>query len=122
MTEGEEKEDQSDEREGRGEEKVMTRFRSIAARCSYLAADRPDIQFATRRICAAMSAPKQRDWTRLKRLGTYLLGKPIIKCHFEWQEMPSAIYIQCDSDWAADRATRKSVSGGAIYLGRHLIK
>ena len=34
-----------------------TRFRGVAARCNYLAFDRPDIQFATKEICREMSKP-----------------------------------------------------------------
>ena len=35
----------------------LTRFRGVAARCSYLSFDRPDVQFATKEICREMSKP-----------------------------------------------------------------
>ena len=36
-------------------------YRSATARCNYLAADRPDIAFATKELCRAMSAPAEAD-------------------------------------------------------------
>ena len=32
------------------------------------------------------------------------------------------VRAQTDSDWATDRVTRRSVSGGSLYLGWHLVK
>ena len=32
------------------------------------------------------------------------------------------ILVQTDSDWAADLVSRHSISGGALYHGRHLLK
>ena len=122
------------------DEELTHQYRSIVARCNYLAPDRPDIQFSTRECATAMSKPKHSDLIKLKRIGRYLIGKPSSKCHFEWQSMPksiraqtkrgqsvadletSEIMTQTDSDWAGNRETRKSVSGGAIYFGRHLIR
>eukprot|EP00973_Karenia_brevis_P084895 11780384-Karenia_brevis.AAC.1 len=43
-------------------------YRSSAARANYLAADRPDIQFAVKQIAKSMSAPKVKDEAKLKRL------------------------------------------------------
>ena len=35
----------------------VTRFRALAARANFLAADRPDISFAVKELARAMSAP-----------------------------------------------------------------
>ena len=53
-----------------------TRFRAIAARANYLAADRPDIQYAVKEICRRMAKPVAGDWQKLIRLGRYLQGSP----------------------------------------------
>ena len=50
-------------------------FRSIAARCNYIAADRPALMFAVRCICRQMAKPSVGAWKKLKRVGRYLVGK-----------------------------------------------
>ena len=51
-----------------------TRFRAVAARANYLAADRPDIQYSVKEICRKMAKPVSGDWQKLVRLGRYLKG------------------------------------------------
>ena len=58
----------------------------------------------------------------LKRLGRYLKEKPRVATVFYYQEKYSNISVVTDSDWAGDRQTRKSTSGGIIKLGWHTIK
>ena len=99
-----------------------TRYRAITARLNYLAHDRPDIRYATMRLCSRMSAPTVGDMTRLKRVVRYLLAVPRVCQKFQWQDAGSEIHVCTDSDWAGDKTTRRSVSGGALYLGRHLVK
>ena len=48
------------------------RFRSIAARLNFLAADRIDIQIASKEICRRMSSPCMSDWAKVRKLGRYL--------------------------------------------------
>ena len=55
---------------------AATQRRSIAARCNFLAPDRPDIQYACRKISRKMSAPTSADWSLLKKLGRYLRSYP----------------------------------------------
>ena len=53
------------EEEERTEELVgaeATRFRAVAARANYLAADRPDIQYAVKETCRKMAKPAKGDW------------------------------------------------------------
>ena len=101
---------------------AATMYRSIAARCNYLASDRPDIQFAVKRCCKAMCRPCRGDLARLKRLGRYLKGRPRLVQVFQWQGEIDTLDIYVDSDWAGDRRTRKSTSAGAIFWGSHLIR
>ena len=97
-------------------------FRSVAARLDYLSQERPDITFATMKLCSKMSRPDAQDKKNMKRLGRFLVGRPRVGCLFEWQAHPSALHALADADWAGDRQSRKSVSGGMILHGKHQIK
>ena len=41
---------------------------------------------------------------------------------FRWQGATRALHTYTDSDWAGDKTTRKSTSGGIAFLGSHCIK
>ena len=64
----------------------QSRFRGVAARANYLAADRPDIQFAAKEVCRSMSAPTEMALGALKRLCRYLVGARRLVYVYEWQE------------------------------------
>ena len=99
-----------------------TRFRGVAARCNYLAFDRPDIQYSTKEICIEMSKPTTGSLRRLRRLGQYLRGKPRLVWNFDFQDEDLVIDVFSDSDWAGCRKSRKSTSGGTIMIGGHCVK
>ena len=99
-----------------------TMFRAVAARLNCESQDRPDITFATMKLCSKMSRPDAQDLKNMKRVGRFLVGRPRVGCLFEWQAHPSALYALADADWAGDTQSRKSVSGGMILHGKHLIK
>ena len=98
-----------------------TMFRA-AARLNQLSQDRPDITFVTLKLCSKMSRPDAQELKNMKRLGRFLIGRPRVRCLFEWQAHPSALHALADADWAGDRQARKSVSGSMILHGKHLIK
>ena len=111
-----------DENDAALEGSQATAYRSIAARCNYLALDRGDIQFATKQCCKAMAKPTKSAWAKLRRIGRYLIGRPIYISLFRWQNVKGRLDVYTDSDWAGDKVDRKSTSGGAIMIGTHLIK
>ena len=99
------------------------RYRGIAARLNYLAQDRPDLKFAALKASRNMSNPRDRDWGILKRVGRYLITRPRAICSFRWQDESSTKIWACsDSDWAGDKKTRKSTTGGCLWHGAHLLK
>ncbi len=100
---------------------LHTAFRGSAARANYLAADRPDCQFAAKEICRWMAAPTEGSWNALKRLCRYLVGLPRLIFSYSWQTV-DAIDIYTDTDWAGCPRTRKSTSCGAVLFGGHTIK
>ncbi len=65
-----------DEDEVKLNAEYTSQYKSIVARANYLAMDRPDIQFAVKKLATSMSSPNNRNWNELKRLGRYLKGKP----------------------------------------------
>ena len=80
-----------------------------------------------------MAKPVSSDWQKLIRLARYLKGAPRCVWEYAWQSdggtspgaaagsgiSPSGF---SDSDWAGDRKTGKSTSGGVIMRKQHLIK
>ena len=53
-----------------------TSFKALAARCNYLAQDRPDIAYSAKELCRAFAVPNKRSYEKLKRLARYLVGQP----------------------------------------------
>ena len=97
-------------------------FRKYAGTALYLSLDRPSIQYAMSEISAGMSMPTKLHYMRLKRLVRYLVLYPTETWQYCLQEAPSHYYVYTDSDWATDKATRKSMSALAERFGDHLIE
>ena len=112
----------ADDNEEPLDEEDATKYRALVARCNYLSPDRRDIAFSVKELVRRMSSPRKGDWTRLKRLGRYLVGKPRLQQWLAWQQAPKGINTYTDADWAGCRETRKSIIGGAITSGSHTIK
>ena len=92
------------------------------ARLIYLALDQADIGVATNHLARMMAQPRIGDEVALKRVGRYLKGRSICKIKFEMQEPCMIITAYTDSDWAGCRLTRRSTSGSAIFLGKHVLQ
>ena len=99
-----------------------TQFRSITMRAAYMSMDRVDIQFAVKDLAKQMHSPTNWSWHRLKHLGRYLLGRPRAVLQFLPQKFHSHLLCEVDADYAGDRSSRKSTSGGLISYGSHLLK
>ncbi len=74
-------------------------FRAVAARCTYLASDRPDVQFAAKEVCRWMATPTTASLSALKRLGRFLEGRRRLVYKFRWQTV-SCVDVYTDTDWA----------------------
>ncbi len=95
-------------------------YRGLAARGNYLGQDRMDIQFATKESCRSMAVPRINDWQKMKRLARYLLQYPRLLLRFLVEDSAGDNFLDlfADSDWAGDRKSRKSTSGGvAMFAG-----
>ena len=89
---------------------------------NYLGQDRTDIGFATKEISRGMATPTNGDWSKVKRLGRYLKGKPRVVVKFPYQEWDKVVRVYTDTDFAGCKTTRKSTSGGMVFLGKHWVK
>ena len=69
-----------------------------------------------------MSAPREGDYGRLKRLGRYLVQHPRLIQHYRRQSATKFLDVWVDTDFAGCLKTRKSTSGGMITIGDHVIK
>ena len=99
-----------------------TKYSGLAARINYLSLDRSDLQYAAKTVSRYMSQPREHDWGALKRIARYLVGAPRAVQTFRWQSSPGYVTTYVDSDWAGDKASRKSTIGSAMCLGSHMIK
>ena len=99
-----------------------SKYRAISARINFLALDRSDLQYASKCASQGMSSPTKRSWETVKRIGRYLKGVPRIVQEFPWESHVLELTGFADSDWAGDRQTLKSTSGGAIMWGKHCLK
>ena len=90
-------------------------------RASYLAADRPDIQFTFKECARAMARPTLHAFEHLKHLARYLNGKPKLVWSFPRQCRVTTLKAFADSNWAGCVGTRRSTSSFALRIGRHCI-
>ena len=91
-------------------------------RAAFLAQDRADIGDAVRSLAQGMATPTQSHWEDLKHMGRYLSGNRNVVMRYEEQDMQSEIITAVDSDYAADKTTRKSITGMSQRIGKHVVK
>eukprot|EP00435_Cladocopium_sp_Y103_P033123 s170_g8.t1 len=100
-----------------------SRYRSGVMRASFLAQERADIAEAVKRMAQGMSRPKVAHWELLKRLARYLIKYPNVCLVYRQQKMPDFLRIAVDSDFAGDKAGRRSTTGMMVqYFGSHVLK
>ena len=97
-------------------------YRSIVATINFMAMDMPDLQYSCKEACRDMSAPTELSWAKVKRIGRYLVGREAVIWKFPWKNGHGGWKVYTDSDWAGDKETRKSTSGGILMLGEHCMK
>ena len=108
---------QDDELKSLGEEEKHL-YQRIVAKLNYLAHDRLDLKYATSCLASAVSSPSLGDMQAAKRVGRYLR-----KALDAWQSFPfrdprpGELLCYTDADWASDKTSRRSTSGGVVTLG-----
>ena len=92
-----------------------TRFRALSARANYLAADRPDCQFAAKEVCRWMSAPTELSMLAMKRLCRFLAGRRRLVFRYPFQEA-SCIECYSDTDWGGVRENAEKHERGLSHV------
>lgn len=69
-----------------------------------------------------MGIPSTRSMSRLKRVGRYLVSKPMQIWRCDWQAPLHVIDVNADANWCGCKVGRKSTSGGTILRGGRLAK
>jgi len=94
-----------------------TKFRRVTGLARYMRKFRGDTNFCVKELSHGLSAPTWSDWTRAKRYGRYLIAT---KDYGVWLPRAGGWDVMIgwgDSDWAADKVTRKSTTSGVLELG-----
>ena len=68
-----------------------------------------------------MSAPPDLSFNALKRLCRYLIGRQRLVYKLPFQQA-THVDVYSDTDWAGCVKILKSISGGCIMVGRHILK
>ena len=97
-------------------------YRRSTGKLLWLSLLRSDIQYATKELSRALTAPTLEDMAKLKHLLRYLAGtkthalviRPTLQLASTNTVLDLDVY--CDSDWAGCSKTRKSTSGVVISL------
>ena len=110
---------QDDPRDDYMTEERVSEFRSQLMSLNYITRTIPQLKYPTGQLCRTMQNPTKSNQADLKRLVRWLagnrdrglvLGKGDLTCR-----------ALSDSDWAADRITRRSCSGTMVCVGHSLV-
>ena len=96
-------------------------YRSKCMRAAYMALDRPDLQYAVKEAARAMAKPTEADLGMVRRIARYLRHRPRLILEYPWQNTPTNVIGECDSDFAGCKKSRKSTSGFAAFFGTHCL-
>ena len=78
---------------------LQTQYRALAARCNYLALDRPDLGYASKELCRDFAEPSWGSFVRLKRVVRYLVHKPRLVWHFDFEAPVNDLNVHVDTDF-----------------------
>ena len=107
-------------------------YRSCVEILLYLSHDLPQCQSVIRYLSTCSSRPTQKAMVVLTHLVGYMAGHADQHASLTWKALHSGVprdseceepvlEVFSDADWAADRNTRRSVSGSCIFYGGCLV-
>jgi hypothetical protein len=87
-------------------------YRKLIGMLLYISTNsRPDISVAVGILAQRVTKPRQLDFTEAKRIVKYLVATKHERLHMLDESSSIPLTAFSDSDWAADRTTRRSISG-----------
>jgi hypothetical protein len=99
-------------------------YSSLVGALLFLAVStRPDISFAVGILSKFLKCPGEQHWEAAVGVLSYLNGtreRGVVVGNFGFREQGKLIGF-ADADWANDQDDRKSVSGGALFLGGGIV-
>ncbi|XP_031479830.1 uncharacterized mitochondrial protein AtMg00810-like [Nymphaea colorata] len=97
-----------------------TPYRQIVGALQYATLSRPDLAYATNKVCQFMQAPTTVHWAAVKHILRYIKHT----LHLGFLIRPSShlsLTAYSDTDWAGNPDDRRSTTGFAIFLGDSLV-
>ena len=94
-----------------------TIYRTCVGLARYQLKHRGAENLAVKELSHGLSLTTEADWNRLKRFGRYLKGKRKHAVFLPAEGDITELVIDCDSDWAGDKVSRKSVSSMCAFVG-----
>ena len=103
-------------------------YRTCVGLLLYLSADLPQCQYVIRYLSTFSSKPTEKSLMVLKHLVGDMAAHSDQRVSLKWKGLHAGVFkqyeneepiveISSDADWAADRETRRPVSGSAVYFG-----
>ena len=93
-------------------------YQRIVAKLNYLAHDRLDLKYATFCLASAVVSPRIGNRRAAKRVGRYLRKAPVAWQGFLFHDpRPEELLCYTNADWASNKPSRRSTSGGVVTLG-----
>ena len=87
----------------------------------YISSDRIDIQYTCKTLARRVQDPTDYSLISLKRLFRFLVGHKKMEYLFHGHLVDfQTVTVFVDSDWAGDRLSRKSTTGGIVLVGSEL--
>lgn len=100
------------------DEPANKEFQRVAAiALFYLAGDRLEIQQAVGAIMRGMANPTQHPCYMLCRLASFLNAHPRFCLVYAYQDSPTRVHAEVDSDLGGDPVSRRSTDGGYEFFG-----
>jgi hypothetical protein len=94
-------------------------YRSVVGALLYLSHDRGDASYAVRLLAKDLCSPNMDSWRRMKRVVRYLYHTRDLATFYPYGDGHPLkdLLVYTDSDWAGDKATRKSTSCAVLVVG-----
>ena len=98
----------------------QTLYRSMIGKLQYVVHVRPDIALVVGIVARFFANPKENHLMAVKRIMRYLKGTKEYGLYYKKNEK-FELRAYTNADWAKNIDDRKSISGGAFFLGERLV-